>query len=491
MVNLNRDVLYLISKKLKNDSISLYSCLLINKIWCEVAIPILWKIPGKIPLTKTAESILFNVILSHLSEDSRDILKKQGIDDLFIEAYQPPLFNYVNFWRHLDLKLLDDMINLSNIKESNKNIIMDKLLKLFINKNTKFISLFIPYGFKYQTHSISWAEQCFSSLKFLHCDNKNKNIVEELATIARSIKKLIYNIRCCDDDNDIFRSLRLIEDQNNLKEIQIEYLNYALCEIIERSLIKKADTVQHLQVNWSPGEEFLSRFVNLRSLKMDIRSSPLYESNLNWCHLEKDSLPGLKVLKANIYTHPYLDIIIKNSNENLVVISLCDDGICGISYGDYHRRLIRAIYQNCPNLRYLYMPIKEQNIPEFEKLLINCQNLNGLVFMNELYFDYKSLYEVLNRSSPISLYKFKFYFNRKFGPKFKSLKSFFDNWNDRHPMLLHINFVNFSFEYNQEEEKLKELVNQYEVKGIVQKCEFDWFYDCEEFEWIRKKSDFY
>src|SRR3954464_7057123 len=128
---LNRDVLYLISKNLQNDSILLYSCLLVNRIWCEVIVPILWKIPGKIPLTKKAKSILFNVILSHLSEDSRDILKKQGIDDLFTEAYRPPSFNYINFWRHLDLQLLEDMINLKNIKVSNMNIIKDELLKLF------------------------------------------------------------------------------------------------------------------------------------------------------------------------------------------------------------------------------------------------------------------------------------------------------------------------------------------------------------------------
>ncbi|PKC56220.1 hypothetical protein RhiirA1_474315 [Rhizophagus irregularis] len=456
----DRDVLYLITKNLQNDSISLYSFLLVNKIWCEVAVPVLWKIPGRIPLTKKAVSIIFNVILSHLSEDSRDILKKQGIDYLFTEAYRPPSFNYIIFWRHLDLQLLENMIKLRNVKESNINIIINELSKLFINKNTKFLSLFIPYSFKYQLHSISWAEQCFSSLKSLHCDNRDKNIVEGLAIIAKSINKLIYHITDFDND-DISGSLTLIENQNNLNEIQIDCCAFAQSNIIEKSLIKKADTIQHLQTNCDPEDEFLSYFVNLSSLKIGDPYWYGYPNNkTNWCHLEKVSLPGLKVLIANIDSHQNLDRMIKIINgHHLHEITLCHNGL--VSDANYHRRLIRAIYQNCPNLRYLSMPMMELNFPEFERLLINCQKLNGLIFKNEIFFKYKSLFEILIKSSPISLYKFKIYFNRKFGPKFKLLKSFFSNWKDRHPMMLQINRVNF--DDNREVEKLEELVKKYEV----------------------------
>ncbi|RGB43457.1 hypothetical protein C1646_809335 [Rhizophagus diaphanus] len=455
----DRDVLYLISKNLRNDSISLYSFLLVSRIWCEVAVPVLWKIPGRIPLTKKAE-----------------------------KTYQPLSFNYIIFWRHLDLQLLEDLIKLRDIKKSNINIIINELLKLFINKNTKFLSLFIPFNFKYQLHNISWAEKCFSSLKFLHCDNKDKNVVEGLAIIAKSINKLIYHIIFLDD---ISGSLILIENQNNLNEIKIECrisVQFEIIEIIEKSLIKKADTIQHLQTNWDTEDEFLSYFVNLSSLKIGKSFWYKYARNkTNWFHLEKVSLAGLKVLIANIESHQNLDRMIKITNGHLHEITLCHSGI--ISDSDYNRRLIQAIYKNCPNLRYLNMPIKEQNFPEFERLLINCQNLSGLIFEYELYFTYESLFEILIRSSPISLYKFKIYFNRKFGPKFKLLKSFFDNWKDRHPMILQINMLNF--DDNQEMDKLKELVKKYEVKGIVQRCDFDCFYDYEDFDWIRKKTDVY
>ena len=81
MLRLNIDVLLLIIKELENDKKSLYSCLLVNKTWCAMAAPILWKNPTQYQrtLTDDAKNKLFDVILLHLSEESRNILKNQGI----------------------------------------------------------------------------------------------------------------------------------------------------------------------------------------------------------------------------------------------------------------------------------------------------------------------------------------------------------------------------------------------------------------------------
>ena len=188
MLFLNKDVLFLIFEELKNDKKSLYSCLLVNRTWCITAVPILWKNPGQYLLTDNAGS-LFDVILLHLSVESRDNLRNQGIN-LFTETYyKPPLFNYINFWRHLNLQLLESMINEDNIKKS--IVIRNELLNLFINRNTKFISLYIPENFDHQLHNISGAEHCFSDLEFLQCNEKtNQNI---LARISKSIKIMRFD----------------------------------------------------------------------------------------------------------------------------------------------------------------------------------------------------------------------------------------------------------------------------------------------------------
>jgi len=64
-------------------------------------------------------------------------------------------------------------------------------LKLFINKNTRFIDLYIPQHFDHQMHLISGAEHCFSELEYLRCNaNIDVDILEGLSKISQSIKRL-------------------------------------------------------------------------------------------------------------------------------------------------------------------------------------------------------------------------------------------------------------------------------------------------------------
>src|SRR2546421_8867183 len=101
MLSINEDVLFLIIEELRNDRKSLHSCLLVDRTWCEITIPLLWKNPWKFYPIDSAESILlFNVILSHLSEEPRENLKQF---DLFAVAHQQPLFNYISFCKYLNL----------------------------------------------------------------------------------------------------------------------------------------------------------------------------------------------------------------------------------------------------------------------------------------------------------------------------------------------------------------------------------------------------
>jgi hypothetical protein len=147
MSKLNEDVLFSIREYLKDDRISLYSCILVNITWCKVTIPMLWEIPRRFSLNKKANDILFEVILLHLSEESRNTLKNQGIN-IFTDTSQKPLFNYIRLWRCLNLELLlKTMLASKNIEKSKMSIISNEILKLFINRNTKFNYLYISRCF--------------------------------------------------------------------------------------------------------------------------------------------------------------------------------------------------------------------------------------------------------------------------------------------------------------------------------------------------------
>jgi hypothetical protein len=495
MMKLNKDVLFLIAENLQDDMTSLYSCLLVDRSWCEAMVSILWKIPGRMILTKEAEDKLFNVILLHLSKESRDNLKKQEID-LFKENYRTTSFNYINFWRHLDLHLLEIMIsrNLRNLKKSKISMIKNELLKLFVNKNTKFISLHIPGEFNYGIHNISWAEQCFSDLKYLSCyDEIHQNILEELSIISKSIKKLSCNIS--ENYNNISGIDRLIEAQENLTDIQISCYNDEALLNIEELLIRNAVTVQYLRIYWEPYAKFLSHFVNLKVLEMEtpflFRRKKMHhlEKTTSLYHLKKTSLPALKILKANLSQNIILIRLIESANIQLTAISIRYDRFSEIN--DI-RMLIQTIYQNCRILRYIKVPIKDEILTEFERLLVSSQYLNGLVIDNEIGFNYKSIFEILIRSSPSNLFKFKFVFEgMKLRLKLKSLESFLDNWKDRQPMLLQISLVNFIDENQWNMKRLNSIIEKYKAKGIIKKFDLSWLSRFEDFEWVQDVSHFY
>src|SRR5207249_263488 len=139
----------------------------------------------------------------------------------------------------------------------------------------------------------------------------------------------------------------------------------------------------------------------------------------------------------------------------------------------------QAIYLNCPNLRYLKLLIKNSNFSELEKLLINCQYLNGLcILFNDKEIDFDYLFKILTKSSPASLFRFKIYFNFSF--RLKSLKLFFDSWKGRHPVFLQTILFN-SFSVSDE----YDFIEKYKAEGIIKK--YDNVNVFEDFEWTQKK----
>ncbi|RIA83536.1 hypothetical protein C1645_833668 [Glomus cerebriforme] len=485
MLKLNEDVLYLILEELKDDRKSLYSCLLVNRTLCEKTVSILWKNPGQY---YTSMKLLFNVILLHLSEESRKIFKNQGIN-LFNETYQrKPSFNYINFWKFLNLHLLECMIfSIKNIEKSKLPIIRNEILNLFVNKNTKFIYLDIPQQFNYQLHHISGAEHCFSKLQWLYCgNNTDQNILEGLAKICTSIKKLRFDIIQY-NKNDNPGIFKLIEAQKNLKQVYFVWFtnkrNESYRKSLEESLIKNSTNIQNFSLCWKPITEILSYLVNLLSLELNLSFYNLFQDT-NWNHLEKVSLPLLKILRAQKVPSKILANLIENTNGNLTEISILYDGIDD-------KRLIQAIHKNCPKLKYLKLLIKNDNILELEKVLINCQYLNGLFIIADPFNepDWYDLFKIFIKSSSMNLFKFKF--SSIWSIKLlDSLKSFFDNWIDRNPMLLQIILTeHLNIEQQQQQQRrqqLDDLIQKYKLKGIIKKYDIDGTV-FEDFEWIQKK----
>ncbi|PKK71474.1 hypothetical protein RhiirC2_778366 [Rhizophagus irregularis] len=444
MSELNKDILYLIFVELQDDIKTLYSSLSVNKTWCELIVPILWRNPWKF-LTNRSEILLFNVIISHLSDESKNNLMIQD-NDLFKILLQKPLFNYISFCRHLNLNSIDLIIYFieRNYSKSNISVIKNEILNLFINENTRFTHLYIPQNFDYQIHLIPGAKHCFSEIVFLSCNTNrvNGNVLIGLAEICQSIKELELTeiIKLIDASKKLINvRLKIIDTVvilctsiyypilNNLYDIEESFHI-----ILENSLMRHAHTIQYFKIEAPPATKILSTLVNLKRLEL---SKINHNIKLKFNGLENNiSLPSLQILKTDIFQINILRNLIVNTNGSLTKISI-----------DYifhnktdNENIIKAINQSCPNLMFLKLVFKIENILELEKLLIKCQYLNGFYFHILNLLDLDKLFEVLTRSSPTSLFKFKFNITSHEQTTLVSFKLLINNWKGRHPMLLQI-----------------------------------------------------
>ncbi|GET02115.1 hypothetical protein GLOIN_2v1885983 [Rhizophagus clarus] len=401
MSKLNKDILYLIFEEV-HDKKTLFSCLLVNKTWCDMIIRNLWRDPWRFLKNRKDELLLLNIIISYLSVESKNYLKSQGIN-IFTKSCDKPLYNYITFCKHLNLNAIG-MILVKTIKcEPKISIILNEIFNLFINGKTKFTHLYIPKNFDCQLNLIPGVENCLSEIEFLSCDTTiNDKSLTGLMTICKSIKELELFMGLSDNN---FGFARLIKQQKNLFKIRFlpskVYPIYYPCDdqfydLIENSLIKHADTIEYLKTPRHFNTKIISSFINLKILVMN-------NHYMNWKFLwdQNLSFPNLEILNVSRFPINILVNIIKHA-RNLIELSI--EKIYTIID---NKKIIQAIYQNCPRLKYLKMLIYNINILEFKNILINCQDLNELYVVATEYL-WEDLFKILAEFSPTNLYKFKF-----------------------------------------------------------------------------------
>ena len=94
MSQLSADCLNEIFEYLDNEKFTLYSCILVNRLWCEVSVRILWK------NVYNYNKRTYNTLISCLPNESKEILSKNGII-ISTQTLKPPIFNYAGFCKVL------------------------------------------------------------------------------------------------------------------------------------------------------------------------------------------------------------------------------------------------------------------------------------------------------------------------------------------------------------------------------------------------------
>src|SRR5581483_2276264 len=91
------DCLNEIFEYLEEDKPALHSCLLVNRLWCEISVRILWKDVWNFNLRsmKISSSIL-STLIACLPNESKELLHKNNIY-ISPPTLKPPQFNYPAF----------------------------------------------------------------------------------------------------------------------------------------------------------------------------------------------------------------------------------------------------------------------------------------------------------------------------------------------------------------------------------------------------------
>jgi hypothetical protein len=79
------ELTYEVIKYFRNDFSALHSCILVNRLWCRLAIPLLWENPFSIP-TKNYNFI--EIYLHYLNDDLKTKINKYKIYDNLIPTFK-------------------------------------------------------------------------------------------------------------------------------------------------------------------------------------------------------------------------------------------------------------------------------------------------------------------------------------------------------------------------------------------------------------------
>jgi hypothetical protein len=231
------------------DFSTLYSCILVNRLWCYLAIPLLWENPFSIP-TKNYNCI--KIYLYYLNEDSKAKFNEYGIDDE-LSTSNNTLFNYPSFIKYLSIHNVcysiekwveNNNYNYNNCKEL-KKLVFRSLFKVFIENegNLHSFKVLISSNRVYVSFDDNMIEMTLQNLI---------NSQHNLEIISLEYKTTLYNtflslknsncsstlntiIFCYIDFKNIIHILQEVFDQLNvLKSIHIVYCHSLNSEFVQQ-----------------------------------------------------------------------------------------------------------------------------------------------------------------------------------------------------------------------------------------------------------------
>ncbi|CAG8564231.1 14268_t:CDS:1 [Cetraspora pellucida] len=375
-LNMAINLLYieLLKEILENiiDSHHLFSCILVNRIWCRTGVPILWRSPNP------SEKSLLPLVTSYLRCLPEEQIKCLKDENIPLPNEKTPIFDYPFFLKTLDLKLINDMSKIWINNSGNKNHI-DFLKEIFV------------------AYFLEQAEK----ISFIHLNESARTLaINQNAPNLKRFRKL--HISSWKDETSFMEKIT-----DHLQLISAECVNCKTKSLALASLIQKQKYLQHLKLLYTSNDDYCSIiFKSLPSQSNSLKKLELHRVNLNtidsWesCYnlkaLEirncmgtrdfssnpwKPIFPNLQNLIIINYDHnrqffvPFIVKIIEAAAKNLLHFK------CSM-LGDMSE-IITSIALNCPNIHHL--DLQSSSSSQIILILNSCHKLKTLkVYSNDI-----------------------------------------------------------------------------------------------------------
>jgi len=429
------DCLKEIIEFLEKDKNSLRSCLLVNRLWCTVAVRILWRNVWNIqysihynPYRKHVPLLIISTIIACLPNESKNLLSINGI---FIPTPTTnlPLFDYISFikvlcFRQIERIVEDALINQKINTSNNKYLVLKELLKAFMNQipSLKVLNYNVNYSVTIRNIpfvSFPKAKDClidlleFKSDLFIYPEH-----IYQLSQICHNIQTLSINLH-----SDVSNGIKdLIFSQNSLKSLGLVYKNKYVKDIIP-VLSKHHNTLTKLHIhiideNMYTIFSFISSFRNLQELVIFSTYIP--------DELQHMIFPNLQVFRFIDNCDVSTKILIKFlENNGRTLTDLCIDG-----YAD--KSLNLSIIQCCSNLKNLFIIIEKNELDILKSIFDGCQYLESIkILCGGHFINEKEMLGVIAKYSPKNFYKLKINNYRSSQLLLEELESFFIGWGKR------------------------------------------------------------
>ncbi|GBB98784.1 hypothetical protein RclHR1_03320010 [Rhizophagus clarus] len=472
MSQLSADCLNEIFEYLEDDKVSLYSCLLVNRLWCEVSVRILWINAGYISKHRRS----YDVLISCLPCESKEILSNNGIN-ISISTSKPPMFNYARFCRIISTYMVYFQVEnfLKNhssndlINENNIYILAQEIFKLYIKQIpsikelavSRFRNLpMVPFL------SYPEAKESLKNLSKLTCNsNADPELLYHLSQTCHNIHSLMVFFTT-NKSNEI---ADLISAQKNLKYLIIRKTSHCSnIKVLANTKLPNAHTITKLIYRdfnrYNTSLSFITKFVNLQELTL---CSFMYQNTFeDFKSLQYVKFPQLQILTINFKTQscePLINFLEINGSH------LREFYLFG-NNGDNSLNL--AIAEYCSGLRKLCTSFKKDELETLRIVFDGCQNLKSIaIYCGDKYLSEKEALESIAKYShktlcEIILHYKSNYFETTLLPE--ELESFFISWKNRssHNPLY---FMVTSGESLTSNHKNMKIIEKYVKLGVVKK----------------------